>query len=66
MIHGVQKMTLTHASVQEALQDYLTGHLSVPIALKSWGPTPNTYGDDVTVDIQFEQQPDATGEKGAA
>lgn len=57
MIHGTQKMTLTHASVSEAIEDYLSVHFApaVEIRVKSWITTPNTYGDSVTLDVEFEQ-----------
>jgi hypothetical protein len=57
MMHGKTKMVLTHASVQEAIDDWLNKHMSVSVIVGHWQPTPNTYGDDVTISIEFDQVP---------
>ncbi len=58
MMHGIQKMQLTHASVHEALQDYLTKHMEVKVRLLRWAKDPNSpYGQE-DVAIEFEQNMD--------
>jgi len=54
MIHGKQTMTMTYDSVQEAIQNYLTAHFSVPIKLVSWKAEGGAKGEGGAV-IEFEQ-----------
>jgi len=57
MMHGQQKLTLTHDSVQEALHDYLSKHLlpGMEIQVKAWLPAKDTYGDAISIDVEFVQ-----------
>ena len=64
MMHGKQKLTLTKASVQEALQDYLQKHLGATVygVVQDWNITPNTYGADIgSIDVTFTQAEDKPG-----
>lgn len=61
-MHGLQKLTLTNASVREALEDYLRKHVApdVDVTVKSWKTSNQGYGS-TDVEIEFEQQPKIVG-----
>jgi hypothetical protein len=64
MLHGIQSITLTHESVEEALQDYLQKHMGAEVYLKltHWMITPNVYEPSKqTIDVGFQQSEDKPG-----
>jgi len=62
MMHGMQKMELTHKSVMEALQDYLTKHMgkNVEVTITKWIVAKNDSGytdpNSPTIAIEFKQE----------
>jgi hypothetical protein len=70
MMHGTSKITLTNASVREALEDYLRKHTAVTVSInvKQWSvgaSAPVAYGETPKppIDVEFEQVQNETAAK---
>jgi hypothetical protein len=61
MIHGIQKLEITNASVHEALQEWLQKHVAtgIEVEIKTWEIAPQgsvAYGETPKPSIKIEFQ----------